>query len=164
MQWHICKRFPDYEVTRSGKVRRRTPQKGTRVGKVLRGKACNGYLAIQINTGNRRQTIKVHRLIAEQFIPNPDAKPTVNHKNGDRHDNRDTNLEWATLSEQQRHAYAKGLQKSRRGSANQNARLNEADAKNVRELRAKGISREQVASIFGISTTHVTRICKGESW
>lgn len=59
-----------------------------------------GYLYYVISINGVRKTIKAHRLVAEAFIPNPDSKPTVNHKNGIRTDNRVDNLEWATAKEQ----------------------------------------------------------------
>jgi len=59
-----------------------------------------GYLYYVVSIQGIRTTVKAHRLVAEAFIPNPCQKPTVNHKNGVRTDNRVQNLEWATWKEQ----------------------------------------------------------------
>lgn len=59
-----------------------------------------GYLYFVISIKGNRQTVKAHRLVAEAFIPNPYNKPTVDHINGKRDDNRRENLQWATLKEQ----------------------------------------------------------------
>lgn len=73
----------------------------------------NGYLRIEkhLKTGGNATKL-VHRLVAEAFIPNPDSKPEVNHKNGDKQDNRVANLEWVTASENQIHKVYK-LHKSK---------------------------------------------------
>jgi len=60
----------------------------------------NGYLEIDLYNGNKRKKVRVHRLIAEAFLPNPSNKPTVDHADGNRQNNAIENLRWATYSEQ----------------------------------------------------------------
>lgn len=67
----------------------------------------NGYKTI----GYKGKTFYVHRLIAQAFIPNPNMYPCVNHKNGNKQDNRTKNLEWCTHSYNNKEAYRLGLRK-----------------------------------------------------
>ena len=78
-------------------------------GKILTNCDINklGYVRIKIN-GKR---YGLHRLVAELFVPNPEHKTEVNHKDGNKFNNRADNLEWITRSENQKHAYKLGLQK-----------------------------------------------------
>lgn len=68
----------------------------------------NGYLCVCVK---HSKWYKVHRLVALMFIPNPDNKPTVNHKDGNKQNNHVTNLEWATNTEQMQHANRLGIMK-----------------------------------------------------
>ena len=67
-----------------------------------------GYYTVKLQIKNKRKGFRIHRLIAEAFIPNPNNKPEVNHINAIRDDNRIENLEWVTHAENMQHAWKLG--------------------------------------------------------
>lgn len=69
----------------------------------------NGYLYVSLWKNNKGKTVAVHRLVALAYIPNPDNKPFVNHKNSNRADPLKDNLEWCTQSENIQHGYDEGF-------------------------------------------------------
>lgn len=69
----------------------------------------NGYMYVTLQKDKKRKTIKVHRLVGEHFIPNLENKRTINHIDGNKHNNTVENLEWATYKENQQHAIRTGL-------------------------------------------------------
>jgi hypothetical protein len=68
-----------------------------------------GYKTIGLTITGKSHTRLVHRLVAENFIANPEGKPEVNHKDGDKSNNSVSNLEWCTSSENKQHAINTGL-------------------------------------------------------
>ena len=66
----------------------------------------DGYIVVKLCFNGKPKLCKVHRLVAEAFIPKVENKPVVNHKNGQRNDNRVENLEWVTVQENNQHAYS----------------------------------------------------------
>ena len=115
----VWKDIPDYEgkyqVSNMGRVRsllKWYPLQNRYVQrvKILKNNVMSkGYLGVKL-CKNGERTFKVHRLVAEAFIPNPDNKPQVNHINGDKTDNRVENLEWCTSRENTEHSRITGLQ------------------------------------------------------
>lgn len=96
-EWRKIHGFPNYSVSSLGEVR------NDRTGRLLTPfGAKEWYAGVQLGKGNYR---RLHRLVAEAFIPNPENKPYVNHKDGDRRNNAANNLEWCTQQENVRHAF-----------------------------------------------------------
>lgn len=73
-------------------------------GKMLKLRQKNGY-SYALLCNKKEQTMRVHRLVAMAFIPTDNDSMQVNHKNGNKSDNRVENLEWCTASENQKHSY-----------------------------------------------------------
>jgi len=108
-----------YQVSNLGRVRSLdrildkpnilTGGQTVRKGKIISQRLKTGYMYVNLCAHDRRKGHRVHRLVAKAFLPNPESKPQINHKNGNKKDNRVYNLEWATASENQKHAYKNGF-------------------------------------------------------
>lgn len=103
---------------------------------------------------------KVHRLVAEAFIPNPENKPQVNHIDGNPSNNILTNLEWVTASENIQHAYANSLMSAgdRSGTKNTNSKLTEENVKYIRE-NPDNLTVRELGEIFSVHHSKIVR-CK----
>ena len=135
----------NYEVTSDGKVL----QNGIQIHQNTN----NGYKTVFIN----KKYYRVHRLVAEKFIPNPDKKPNVNHKNGIKDDNRMENLEWVTQKENVHHYYNVLNGKKPNG---QPQKLNQKQKIEVIDFIKDGMSYKKIAEKYNVSTMTICRIKK----
>lgn len=94
-----------YAVTPDGRIWSYPKNWRNKNGRFLSLSHSLGYTTAILYNGDKTEAIRVHRMVALTYIPNPDNKPFINHKNGIRDDNRIENLEWCTQSENMTHAY-----------------------------------------------------------
>lgn len=104
--WKTVDGYSDYEVSTEGRIKRKST--GTLL---VQTPDSRGYPSVTIYDETGQHTKNVHRILAKTFIPNPENKRTVNHKDGNKRNNHISNLEWNTSSENLKHAYDIGLKR-----------------------------------------------------
>ena len=126
-----------------------------------------GYLFVILWKNGITKAHKIHRLVALAFIPNPENKRTVNHKDSDRTNNYVKNLEWATHSENSQHGYDNGLQKPPclKGSKHGRAKLSEKEVLEIRRLHATGnYTQTALGKIFDVGKAVIGKIVNRKLW
>lgn len=156
MRTRQIKDFEDYLISDSGVVIKSSS------GRAMSQHVCNhGYPYVFLTKQKKRYIKKVHRLLMEAFVPNPENKATVNHINGIKTDNRLSNLEWATVAENVRHAYANNLGKPPKGEHHCCAILTE-DA--VRDIRKYKHTHKHYSLKYGVTEGAILRVIHRKTW
>lgn len=126
----------------------------------------DGYLVVGLRNRGNDKTFLVHRLLAAAFIPNPENKPEVNHKDADKGNHSIENLEWVTRKENIQHASKMGLVggKSCPGSTNPFSKLNEEQVARIKERLAAGEKITEIAKDYKVAPSTIGKIKHGISW
>ena len=131
----------------------------------------HGYLIVGLSDSSGiNKTHRVHRLVAEAFIPNPEGKEHVNHINSWRDDNRAENLEWTTAGENQLHAYTFGHRESRKGTEINQSKLTDDIALQVYLMANDGVPYKDISRWLdekhglSLSKSNVSNIKHKRTW
>ncbi|MEQ9131084.1 MAG: NUMOD4 domain-containing protein [Salinisphaeraceae bacterium] len=147
-RWATVVDFPDYAVSTLGRVKRLTSHKRAMAGAVLKQFLVCGYPSVNLcRRDGYRRSIRVHRLVAEAFIPVSEGATEVNHIDGSRDRNTVENLEWVTATGNRLHAYRVG-RLSASGEDNGQSKLTEED---VSVIRTSTDSPAVLANRYGVS-------------
>ncbi len=154
--WKEIEGYNRYLVSEFGQVLNKE------TGRIIKQHYRLGYLFTRVCKNGIAKKFYSHRLVAAAFIPNPENKPQVNHKNGIRDDNRVENLEWCTSKENIAHSFLTRLAPS--GSKKYNSKLVESDIKIIRSLSVDGVSDYRIAKVFDVNQKTIWMITNGERW
>ena len=145
-----------FEVSSMGNFRRKGKEKN--LSQHLHPK---GYKLVATQPWGRKKgykTFRVHREVAKAFIPNPENKAQVNHKDGNKTNNHLENLEWCTPKENINHAWETGLSKPLTAEQNKNTKVSDEDIKTIYEKYEKGYgSLRNICKEFGVGHSTVIR-------
>ena len=141
----------DYEVSTWGRVKSLNQGRTGKTKILKQTENEDGYLFVNLHKNRKKKKCYVHRLVAIAFIPNPQNKPTVNHKDEDKHNNHVDNLEWATMKEQVSHG-------------TRTERSAKTQGKRVRCIETGVIydSTMEVERQTGLSHSTIVGCCKGK--
>lgn len=122
-----------------------------------------GYSEVTFMVNRKRYRVMVHRLIAMAFVDGYHPDKCVNHKNGDKLDNRVENLEWVSRAENTSHAWTTGLV-NLRGENQPTAKLTEEQVRAIKRLLALGAAAVTIATVAGVSPSLIDLIRKRQRW
>lgn len=151
--WLEITEHPSYYISNTGKIKRNdwilSPAIGT-----------SGYLHVILYNKGIPSTRDIHRLVALCFCDNPENKPEVNHKDSNKLNNNDWNLEWSTEKYNILHAIETGL-RSDFGENSSNSILTELQ---VLEIRSSNLTRKELAAKYGIHRDYISLIINRKRW
>jgi hypothetical protein len=157
--WKEIQGFERYSVSTLGRVR------NNENATIRKGTLNNGYWAVTFGVGTKKKkNFRVHRLMAQAFIPNPNNLPQVNHIDGIKTNNILSNLEWCTPSYNLIHANKMGNHNPKRGEESGVAILTEELVLQIKKELASGKSAYAIAKRLGIGQGSIYGIKYGKSW
>lgn len=143
-----------YQVSNLGRVKSLKNKSNHKNEVLLKPETSRGYKRVSLSKDDILTHHLLHRLVAQTFIPNPDNKPQVNHIDGNKNNNKSSNLEWCTASENRKHGVSIGLIKVK------GKRVNQYDLSGKFLKTWETVS--EAAKSCGTHTSHIASCCKGK--
>ena len=166
--WIEINGFDGYFVSNLGRVRGTRQNKdiilkNRTIGKSNNNKHYAPYQQVVLYENGKQKAKMIHRLVGEHFIPNPENKPQVHHKDIDVTNNNMTNLEWVTASENVKHTLS--YRKKYVGVDNNLTKLTNDKVLKIREMYSEGgITQKELAKMFGVTQPNIKEILKRRTW
>lgn len=155
------KGFPEYTVSECGLIE---SLKKNREKYLKPQKYKNGYLFVSLCKDGKVFQFLVHRIVANNFIPNIENKPQVNHKDGNKQNNHVDNLEWCTARQNTVHAVINKLRIALKGEETKISKLKTENINEIFSLIHSGISQKEIAKIYNVSPSLISKIFTKKIW
>lgn len=156
--------FPNYKITKDGRIfsnfkfKTNIPCNTWREVKQIYDKSC-GYMLVTLCDGNGlRKNKRVHRLLSEAFLSNPNQLPQINHIDGNKLNNDLNNLEWCTSKQNAQHAVSMGLCDKRRESQEKAV---DQYSMSSGEILNSYRSLHEAGRLTGVAWQNIHKVCKG---
>lgn len=157
-KWYFIENYPNYRVSIDGKVF------NVKTNKILKPRPNKtGYLRVQLYNKGSKKEFYIHRLVAFYFVKNPLKKETVNHIDGNKQNNKASNLEWLTKGENNSHAYRIGLM-DKKGTKCNFAKLTDKKVQEIRNRLKKGERSCDLANEYKVSRACISKIKTYKTW
>lgn len=161
-EWKLIPETENYFASRDGQIMSNI---GSKKKILTQWVDTRGYKRVKIVINKKSTGIGVHRLIALTFLPNPLNKEQVNHKDGNKKNNKVSNLEWNTCAENIKHAWKNNLNLPLFGVKNGNSKLNDNQVYAIRLIYSLNkATLGELASIFGVHKSTVHSIVSKRNW
>ncbi len=160
--WKTIPFAPDYSVSNLGRIKRVAPRLRFSLNQdtILRSNRCSkklSYRVVSLKIDGKWKTATVHKCVTRAFLGEPEKGIDVNHKDGDKENNRLDNLEYVTAKQNTAHAVSMGLMKPV-------SKLKENDVLLIKSLLSRGFRSADVARMYSVSKTCIYLINKGKNW
>ena len=161
-EWKDVEGFPKHKISTFGRLKSFGVKKEGIIVKGWLDK--NGYRRHIMRYKEKVKYISAHRIVALNFIENPNNYPEVNHIDGNKLNNHISNLEWCTNESNIRHAFETGLRSSS-GENNPKAKLKEKDIREIRKIyKDKKMTALELSKLYGVTRTNIYEIVNYKIW
>lgn len=164
-EWKTLVKFPEYKISSLGRLRRIGQAHGARIGRILKPRKTKwGYIFYSLWQNNKEKHVHAHRLVAFAFLgfPPSEKHTDVAHKDGNKINNRLTNLYWATRSQNEFDKAKHGT--DCRGENHYGAKLKEPQVIRIRKGGKTVTERQLLALEFGVSLATIYDVQARRSW